>query len=186
MDIDEIDKEFNKLMLGNVGEDYLDLFKEAVIFFMRELSLREYHVDIHKVDSDNRGEAWFDEDNKIANFALGNCESEEDVVLTAYHEVMHLLLKEHLDIAKYYNPNEDSDALFSEMIDISRQHRKQYVHLGLGVSDGVRRFKEKWGGAAASSVRNVRYGRWKNDLSRRCAVCSGRRDVMTEKDLRMI
>jgi hypothetical protein len=39
-----------------------------------------------------------------------------------------------------------SDLLFQEMILLARENTKEYVHLGLGVSEGVRRFKRKWGG----------------------------------------
>ncbi len=39
-----------------------------------------------------------------------------------------------------------SDLLFQEMILLARENRKEYLHLGLGVSEGVRRFKKKWGG----------------------------------------
>jgi len=39
-----------------------------------------------------------------------------------------------------------SDLLFSEMIKLSREHMKNTIDLGLGVNQGIRRFKEKWGG----------------------------------------
>jgi hypothetical protein len=39
-----------------------------------------------------------------------------------------------------------SDVLFLEMVELSREHKKRYIHLGLGVNEGIRRFKEKWGG----------------------------------------
>lgn len=39
-----------------------------------------------------------------------------------------------------------SDLLFLEMIELSKELDKTYIHLGLGVNDGIRRFKEKWGG----------------------------------------
>jgi hypothetical protein len=39
-----------------------------------------------------------------------------------------------------------SDLLFLEMIKLTREHEKNTVNLGLGVNDGIRRFKEKWGG----------------------------------------
>ena len=42
-----------------------------------------------------------------------------------------------------------SDLLLAELITISREHGKSYIHLGLGVNAGVRRFKEKWGGTPA-------------------------------------
>ncbi|MEW6263327.1 MAG: hypothetical protein AB1641_09630 [Thermodesulfobacteriota bacterium] len=41
-----------------------------------------------------------------------------------------------------------ADALMMELINLSREHKKKYVHLGLGVNEGIRRFKEKWGGRA--------------------------------------
>ncbi|MCA1960386.1 MAG: hypothetical protein LDL33_06285 [Desulfomonile sp.] len=42
-----------------------------------------------------------------------------------------------------------SDLCFHEMIKASREAGKTYIHLGLGVNEGVRRFKEKWGGVPA-------------------------------------
>jgi hypothetical protein len=39
-----------------------------------------------------------------------------------------------------------SDLLFLEMIKLTREHGKNTINLGLGVNDGIRRFKEKWGG----------------------------------------
>lgn len=39
-----------------------------------------------------------------------------------------------------------SDLLLFELINVSLESGKQYIHLGLGVSAGIRRFKEKWGG----------------------------------------
>lgn len=39
-----------------------------------------------------------------------------------------------------------SDLLFFEMAGLAREHGKRYIHLGLGVNEGIRRFKEKWGG----------------------------------------
>ncbi|HSB82288.1 MAG TPA: hypothetical protein VLM91_26225 [Candidatus Methylomirabilis sp.] len=40
-----------------------------------------------------------------------------------------------------------SDLLFAEMVAVAQERRKEYIHLGLGVNQGIRRFKEKWGGA---------------------------------------
>jgi hypothetical protein len=39
-----------------------------------------------------------------------------------------------------------SDLLFQEMLKVSDSKGKEYVHLGLGVNEGIRRFKTKWGG----------------------------------------
>lgn len=39
-----------------------------------------------------------------------------------------------------------SDFLFYEMIQVAEKTQKEYVHLGLGVNEGISRFKKKWGG----------------------------------------
>jgi hypothetical protein len=39
-----------------------------------------------------------------------------------------------------------SDLLFTDMVSLAREYGKSYIHLGLGVNDGIRRFKRKWGG----------------------------------------
>lgn len=39
-----------------------------------------------------------------------------------------------------------SDFLFHEMIQVARKDQKEYIHLGLGVNEGIARFKKKWGG----------------------------------------
>ena len=46
---------------------------------------------------------------------------------------------------KNYVPNA-SDLLFSEMITLAQNDGKGYINLGLGVNEGIRRFKKKWGG----------------------------------------
>ena len=38
-----------------------------------------------------------------------------------------------------------SDFLLDELIQLSAEHNKRYIHLGLGVNEGIRRFKTKWG-----------------------------------------
>jgi len=48
---------------------------------------------------------------------------------------------------KHYVPHA-SDLLFLEMIKLTREQGKTIIHLGLGVNEGIRRFKEKWGGVA--------------------------------------
>ncbi len=39
-----------------------------------------------------------------------------------------------------------SDLIFFKMVEIAREMGKKYIHLGLGVNEGIRKFKEKWGG----------------------------------------
>jgi len=46
---------------------------------------------------------------------------------------------------KHYVPHA-SDLLFFEMIKLTREHGKDIINLGLGVNEGIRRFKVKWGG----------------------------------------
>ena len=40
-----------------------------------------------------------------------------------------------------------SDLLVSEMIDLGRRSGRRYINMGLGVNEGIRRFKQKWGAA---------------------------------------
>ncbi len=46
---------------------------------------------------------------------------------------------------KNYVPHA-SDLLFYDMVNLSKEQGKKYIHLGLGVNEGIRRFKKKWGG----------------------------------------
>ena len=46
---------------------------------------------------------------------------------------------------KHYIPHA-SDLLFLEMIRLTREHGKSSINLGLGVNEGIQRFKKKWGG----------------------------------------
>lgn len=46
---------------------------------------------------------------------------------------------------KHYIPHA-SDYLFYKMIEFTSEQGKSKIHLGLGVNEGIRRFKEKWGG----------------------------------------
>jgi hypothetical protein len=39
-----------------------------------------------------------------------------------------------------------SDLLFKTMVDLARSEGKKAINLGLGIHQGIRRFKEKWGG----------------------------------------
>ncbi len=47
-----------------------------------------------------------------------------------------------------YTPHA-GDLLFARMLERARQAGKEYIHLGLGVNEGIRRFKVKWGGTPA-------------------------------------
>jgi hypothetical protein len=46
---------------------------------------------------------------------------------------------------KNYVPG-TSDALFEEMVNLALSGGKRYINLGLGINEGVRFFKKKWGG----------------------------------------
>lgn len=46
---------------------------------------------------------------------------------------------------KNYTPHA-TDLLFAAMLERARNQGKRYIHLGLGVNQGIARFKKKWGG----------------------------------------
>jgi hypothetical protein len=64
------------------------------------------------------------------------------VELAAKHFVTYMLGSHS---KKHYVPHA-SDLLFLEMINLTQESGKNTIHLGLGVNEGIRRFKEKWGG----------------------------------------
>lgn len=45
----------------------------------------------------------------------------------------------------HYTPHA-ADLLFAAMLEAARREGKSYIHLGLGVNEGITRFKRKWGG----------------------------------------
>jgi hypothetical protein len=57
---------------------------------------------------------------------------------------------------KNYVPHA-SDLLFLEMIKLTREQGKNEIHLGLGVNEGIRRFKEKWGGVPFLNYEECEY-----------------------------
>ena len=74
-------------------------------------------------DKTNRLAAFYVVDleaKRFANYIMG-CHSKKNYVLGA------------------------SDLLLFESINLSLEYDKSYLHLGLGVNDGIRRFKAKWG-----------------------------------------
>ncbi len=83
-------------------------------------------------------------------------------LLNAWDEEGHLTASLLLDFApqkfcayilgahskKHYAPHA-ADLLFAHMIEIAKEKGKEYIHLGLGVNEGITRFKKKWGGTKA-------------------------------------
>ncbi len=45
---------------------------------------------------------------------------------------------------RHYTPHA-ADMLFAHMIDLAQEEKKEFIHLGLGVNEGIARFKRKWG-----------------------------------------
>ncbi len=82
-------------------------------------------------------------------------------LLNAWDEQGHLVASLLLDFAPqkfcayilgahsktHYVPHA-ADLLFAHMIELSKEKHKEYIHLGLGVNEGITRFKKKWGGKA--------------------------------------
>jgi len=72
-----------------------------------------------------------------------------------------------------------SDLLFREMLRMAGRLGKEFIHLGLGVNQGIRRFKTKWGGAPSlpyvmaswEEKENARSG--VNEIMRALASSSG-------------
>ena len=59
----------------------------------------------------------------------------------------------------HYEPHA-SDILFLRMVQLAQEGGKEYIHLGLNVTEGMRCFKVKWGGEASLTYE---CGRWRTD-----------------------
>lgn len=118
-------------------------------------------------------------------------QSKDAVVLNAWDKQHNLTAFYIVDLAasdfstyvigchskKNYVPGA-SDLLFFEMLQMSHEYDKRYVHLGLGVNPGIERFKKKWGGVRMQryemcvffvprpSIRNILQMRYKKGLRR--------------------
>ncbi|MDR0467188.1 MAG: TraB/GumN family protein [Deltaproteobacteria bacterium] len=80
--------------------------------------------------------AW-DEDGGLAACLVMDCAPEEfDAYIIGAHS------------RTTYIPHA-GDALFALMLENAKARGKRYIHLGLGVNEGIARFKKKWGGAPA-------------------------------------
>lgn len=66
---------------------------------------------------------------------------------------------------EYYAPHA-SDALFAFMLKLARQRGKRFVHLGLGVNEGIARFKRKWGGRPALRYQRASWEERDDDAAR--------------------
>ncbi len=58
-----------------------------------------------------------------------------------------------------------ADALFAFMLQRSQEEGKQYIHLGLGVNEGITRFKKKWGGQAAQPFVRAAWQETQSDVT---------------------
>lgn len=58
-----------------------------------------------------------------------------------------------------------SDLLFREMILIAKNTGKKFLHLGLGVNKGIKRFKTKWGGVPGSAYESAEWREHENNSS---------------------
>ena len=59
-----------------------------------------------------------------------------------------------------------SDLLLKRMIDLALKEEKKAINLGLGISAGIRHFKEKWGSVPRLSYFSAFVQRKTPDLSR--------------------
>jgi len=97
--------------------------KELFLKMPQYVSSARYAFVLNAWDSKQRLAAFYVVDftaREFANYIIG-CYSKKKYILGA------------------------SDLLLSELIKMSTEYGKGYVHLGRGVNSGIRRFKEKWG-----------------------------------------
>lgn len=79
--------------------------------------------------------AWDDADNLVACLLLDYSPGAFVSYIIGAHSKRH------------YAPHA-TDLLFAHMLEKARQEGKSFIHLGLGVNEGISRFKKKWGAKA--------------------------------------
>jgi hypothetical protein len=77
--------------------------------------------------------AWDDDDNLVAFYVIDLAAKEFANYIFGGYSNRHYV-------------RGASDLLLFELIKISKENNKSYIHLGLGINNGIRKFKEKWGG----------------------------------------
>jgi len=103
---------------------------------VRELFART-NIVLHAPETDIRLLNAWDADGALAACLVMDCGPEEfDSYLIGAHS------------RAAYVPHA-GDALFARMLESAKARGKRYVHLGLGVNEGITRFKKKWGGVPA-------------------------------------
>jgi uncharacterized protein YbaP (TraB family) len=103
---------------------------------VRELFARTSLV-LHAPETDIRLLNAWDADGRLAACLVMDCGPEEfDSYIIGAHS------------RAAYTPHA-SDALFARMLESAKARGKRYIHLGLGVNEGITRFKKKWGGVPA-------------------------------------
>ena len=100
---------------------------------VRELFARIGTV-LHASETDLRLlNAWDANNNLAACLVMDSAPEEFDAYIIGAHS------------REAYAPHA-SDALFARMLESAKSRGKKYIHLGLGVNEGIARFKKKWGG----------------------------------------
>ncbi len=115
-------------------------------------------------------------------------------LLNAWNEEGHLVATLLLDFAPekfcsyilgahsktHYVPHA-SDLLFSQMIEIAKNKNKEFIHLGLGVNEGITKFKQKWGGKASLPFVMATWQEQENDESIKSHAKTILKAVLTNK-----
>ncbi len=103
---------------------------------VRSLFASTAHTLAQNVEGLSLLNAWDDEGHLVASLLLDFAPQKFCAYILGAHSKTH------------YIPHA-ADLLFARMIEISKEKNKEYIHLGLGVNEGITRFKKKWGGHEA-------------------------------------
>ncbi len=110
---------------------------------VRELFARTEDV-LSKVNGLSLLNAWDPDGNLAASLLLDQAPARFTTYLLGAHSRVN------------YTPYA-SDLLFREMISTAKNSGKEFIHLGLGVNDGIRRFKTKWGGVPGPAYESAEW-----------------------------
>jgi hypothetical protein len=139
---------------GQMGDEHLRLIAEFTQKKTLSPQVRQLYLEMPKAVGQSKTttvlSAWSREGHLTAFFVVESAALRFDAYLIGCFS------------RKTYVPHAP-DLLFHEMILLAQEQGKALINLGLGVNEGIRRFKKKWGGTPTLAYEYCEYkskGRW--------------------------
>jgi hypothetical protein len=125
-----------------MGEAHKALTEEFIRRVNPPMRIRNLFLKMPQYVGDSEGpivlNAWDKDENLAAFYVVDLAAKDFSAYIIGCHSKRHYV-------------QGASDFLCREMVEMSLEYGKKYIHLGLGVNEGIRRFKKKWGAVPTRS-----------------------------------